>query len=314
MQISPLIKLAVCFIIGIGIAQVVPFVLVSAPTLLGIGAWLVMLALLIKQDYRSRVYQFGLPACIFMALLGFLRTKQIDERPDTSHFSKQHYSQLWVKVADSPNVREKSVRATLHVLAGEDSAQSSPCTGQVMAYFAIDSLSTQLRYGDVLKIKNRCQSTEHIGLLGDFDYRQYLARKQIFHTAYLSPNTWQKVDSNAGNPIRTYAIRLRSQLLSILSQQGIKGAEYAVASAILLGYSDELTPDLRQTYQSSGTMHILCVSGLHVGLFAMVIMQLLFFLHRKRWKLMLKAGLVLICIWSYVLITGFSPSVLRAAV
>ncbi|MCL2416589.1 MAG: competence protein ComEC family protein [Bacteroidales bacterium] len=317
MQISPLIKLAISLIIGISIAQYVHFSPSLYPTAIGIGAFLMILVVLIKQDYRNKVYQFGLSACVFMALLGFLRTKQVDQSLNPAHFSKQNYSQLLVVVDDTPNVRERSVRTTLKVIGGknnQEDAKYMPTMGKIMAYFAIDSLSTELRYGDVLTIRNRAQTTDSIKKFGNFDFRKFLRRKQIFHTIYLNQRSWQKIDEDGGNPVRAYAINVRDNFLETLSNQGITGKEYAVTSAILLGYGANLTPEIRRSYQNSGTVHILSVSGLHVGLFAMVIMHLLFFLRGERWKLLLKAVIVLTCIWSYALITGFAPSALRSAI
>jgi len=318
MQISPLVKLAISLIIGISIAQQMYFSPVLYPTAIAIVAFLVILILLIKQDYRNKVYQFGLSACIFMALLGFLRTKQMDQSLNSAHFSKQSYSYLCVTVNDTPITRGRSVRTVLKVIGGKDTVdgrmQYAPTMGKIMGYFAIDSLSTELQYGDVLIIRNRAQTTDSIKKLGDFDFRRFLARKQIFHTIYLNQRSWEKIGENGGNQIRAYAINVRDNFLLTLSQQGITGTEYAVTCAILLGYGAELTPEIRKSYQNSGTVHILSVSGLHVGLFAMVVMHLLFFLRGERWKLILKAVIVLSCIWSYALITGFAPSALRSAI
>jgi competence protein ComEC len=314
MQISPLVKLTISIIIGISIAPFVPFSMSIYPFVIGISALLMVLILLIKQDYLRKMHQFGIFACVFMVLIGFLRTKQTDQSLNQTHFSKQNYSELLVTVDDTPTVRGKSVRMVLKVVGGKESNEFSPCIGKIMAYLAIDSLSTQLRYGDVLTIRNRAQTTDSIKKFGKFDYRKFLARKQIFHTIYLNQHSWQKVDENGGSTVRAYAIDVRDDFLTTLSQQGIIGAEYAVTCAILLGYGAELTPELRKSYQNSGTVHILSVSGLHVGLFAMVMMYLLFFLRGKRWKLLLKAIIVLTCIWSYALITGFAPSALRSAI
>jgi competence protein ComEC len=314
MQISPLIKLAISIIIGISIAQFIPFSMSFYPFIIGISAFLMILILLIKQNCRSKMHEFGVWACVFMVFVGFLRTKQTDQSLNEAHFSKKNYSELCVVIDDTPTVRGKSVRTVMKVIGGKNSDEFSPCMGKIMTYFAIDSLSTQLRYGDVLTIKNRAQTTDSIKKFGDFDYRKFLARKQIFHTIYLNQWSWKKVDENGGNPVRAYAINVRDNFLSTLSAQGITGTEYAVTCAILLGYGAELTPEIRKTYQNSGTVHILSVSGLHVGLFAMVIMHLLFFLRGERWKLILKAVIVLTCIWSYALITGFAPSALRSAI
>jgi len=317
MQISPLVKLAISLIIGIWLAQHVQFLPALYPTAIGVGAFLMVLVLLIKQDYRSKVYQFGLSACVCIALLGFLRTKQVDQSLNPEHFSKHDFHELLVIVDDTPIQRGRSVRSVLKVVGGKnhrDDENYAPTMGKIMAYFAIDSLSTQLRYGDVLHIRNRAQTTDSIQKLGNFDFRRFLSRKQIFHTIYLNQRAWKKIDENGGNAVRAYAINVRDDFLETLSNQGITGTEYAVTCAILLGYGANLTPEIRKSYQNSGTVHILSVSGLHVGLFAMVIMHLLFFLRGARWKLILKAIITLTCIWSYALITGFAPSALRSAI
>ncbi|MDR0438571.1 MAG: DUF4131 domain-containing protein, partial [Bacteroidales bacterium] len=172
MQISPLVKLAISLIIGISIAQHVYFVPSFYPTAIGITAFLMILILLVKQDYRNKAHQFGLAACVFMVLVGFLRTKQADQSLNVAHFSKNTYQQLHVVVDDTPIVRGKSVRMVLKVVGGCNTVGArsahpgkncdemgrvnpAPTMGKIMAYFAIDSLSTQLRYGDVLIIRNR---------------------------------------------------------------------------------------------------------------------------------------------------------------
>ncbi|MEZ5196593.1 MAG: ComEC/Rec2 family competence protein [Bacteroidales bacterium] len=60
-------------------------------------------------------------------------------------------------------------------------------------------------------------------------------------------------------------------------------------------------------------MHILCVSGLHVGIIYVILNNLLLFLNRKRLLRITKVVLLLLLIWTYALITGLSPSVLRAS-
>ena len=91
--------------------------------------------------------------------------------------------------------------------------------------------------------------------------------------------------------------------------------EKAIASALLLGYRGMLSDETSTSFANAGAMHVLAVSGLHVGILYMVVA---FFLrldrkkaHRNNWK---KVMITLIIIWSYALLTSLSPSVTRAAV
>ncbi len=64
---------------------------------------------------------------------------------------------------------------------------------------------------------------------------------------------------------------------------------------------------------AAGAMHVLCVSGLHVGIVFLIFSFMLGFLHRKGWQKSLKTILLLGIIWFYALLTGLSPSIQRAA-
>ena len=86
-----------------------------------------------------------------------------------------------------------------------------------------------------------------------------------------------------------------------------------VAAAILLGYDDNLADEVRKNYVAAGSMHILCVSGMHVGIIYLLASALLGFLNRKKWQKTLKQVMLLALIWFYALIAGLTPSVLRAS-
>lgn len=107
---------------------------------------------------------------------------------------------------------------------------------------------------------------------------------------------------------------IREQLSLKMENITGKGKEYAVLSAITLGNTSELPRELKQAYSSSGAMHILSLSGLHIGIIYSMICICLSFLNfsykAKRVKLMIS----IIIIFLYAYITGFSPSVQRAGI
>ena len=102
-------------------------------------------------------------------------------------------------------------------------------------------------------------------------------------------------------------------MLDIYRKNGLDGSEFAVVAALTLGYTDSLAPDIYKLYSHTGAVHILSVSGLHVGIVYGAIMFLLKFLGRTRRQIILKTIISILFIWAYAIITGLSPAVMRAA-
>lgn len=170
----------------------------------------------------------------------------------------------------------------------------------------------ELNYGDVLLVKGAPQEVVPPLNPNQFNYKAYLANKNIFYRHYLQPLQYQKIASDPPNTILYYSIQLRRQLDELLHERVGEKREYAIASALILGVKDELDNSIRQAYADTGTMHVLAVSGLHVGLIYSVLMLVLARFTataRQRW---VGAILVLLALWLYAFVTGLSPSVLRA--
>jgi competence protein ComEC len=115
-----------------------------------------------------------------------------------------------------------------------------------------------------------------------------------------------------GNSLYAFAIRSRIYFKEIIYAQITAHRERAIALALLLGTKEELTPEIRETYAAAGAMHVLAVSGLHVG----IVYGLILLLFRNAYKRPVMKWIYLVVtlgtLWSYALITGLSASVLRA--
>jgi competence protein ComEC len=216
-------------------------------------------------------------------------------------------------VTEPPTEKENSMKATVHVRANLTDEPVSACDEHVMTYFRKDSLSRRIRQGDLLVITAALNPVTNAGNPYEFDYRSYLARKHIGRSAFVESGNWQLLDSYAQGPLFNFSNRIRNSLLDIFKRAGLSGNELSVASALVLGYKADLDDTLRNAYAASGAMHVLAVSGLHVGIIYMVltvILKLIPFLHRVKW---LRALILLAALWLFALITGLSPSVMRAA-
>ncbi len=162
-------------------------------------------------------------------------------------------------------------------------------------------------------INTRFQKIQNRGNPYEFDYKKYLASKNIYYQSYIKLGKWQLMAKNQGSFIYSLAYDLRKKLLSIYKEKGISGDEFSVLAALTLGVKDFLSDDITKSYSSSGAMHILAVSGLHVGIIYLILNSLLFFMDKNRLLRVLKAIVLIVFIWFFAFITGLSPSVRRAA-
>ncbi|MEG1572927.1 MAG: ComEC/Rec2 family competence protein, partial [Bacteroidales bacterium] len=185
--------------------------------------------------------------------------------------------------------------------------------GKAILYFQKDSTNAHLEYGQCVWVKLVLKKITNEPSIS-FDYARFLARKQIYYQGYVQSQNTVFCSEYNGNFLIKNALILQSNLIHILTKVGLDGREFTLASALLLGQMGDMDEDLQQAYRSAGLIHILCVSGLHIGLFATVLLSILSFLQNKRWLLILKLSIVCACIWIYAFIVGLSPSVLRSTV
>ncbi|MEN2283566.1 ComEC/Rec2 family competence protein [Algoriphagus sp. SE2] len=146
----------------------------------------------------------------------------------------------------------------------------------------------------------------------EFDYSKFLKRKGISYRQFVG-NKMLLLGKNKNSGQIYFLEHLRKKIGDILREKIQDPESNQVAQALLLGQKQYLDEDIKKAYSQSGVMHILAVSGLHVGIIYALLMFLVkpFGLKKLGWKSYL--ALVILIIWAYAMLTGFSPSVVRAA-
>jgi competence protein ComEC len=265
--------------------------------------------------YQNR-WLSGFLIYLFTLTAGYSLTIVQTEKYYSSHYSNYlNRGQVYVvRISEPPSERARSVRVFGKVRYVMDSVVSERTTGKVLLYFEKDSTALQLEYGDLLLIQSRISPTEPPGNPHQFNYKNFLANSGVYHQAYIRSDSWRRIDSNLVNPVFDFSFKARMKMLRILEKNGLAGNEFAVTSAILLGYDDLMEPELREKYAGAGALHVLCVSGLHVGIIFFIMNFLLKRLDRKKSGRIIKFLVLILSIWAYAFITGLSPSVMRAGV
>ena len=269
----------------------------------------------IQFTYRFR-WMNGFFINVILLLLGYQLTLMKTETRNINHFSKSIDSStnvICLKIIKPYVEKDKSFKVLAEITAVKGSQKWIKTIGKALIYFQKDSVSEKLNYGDCLLVRTKFNDIKSSGNPSEFNYKRYLSFQNIYQQAYVAKGAWKLFQQNKGNLLLKYSISLRDELLFLLNKNNIKNDEFAVGSALLIGYEDKLDADLINSYARCGAMHILSVSGLHVAIVYLVFNTLLFFLDKLKYGNIIKAIILIVLLWFYAALTGLSPSVLRAA-
>ena len=181
-------------------------------------------------------------------------------------------------VTSMPSEKERSFGVEMKIVAfSRDSQSVSPSRGKVIVYLQKNELARSLRIGDTILFSGAF-SKPSPQFPAEPDYSEYLRHKGIGGTGYCDSLHFALVGRYQSFGVRQVAWDSRARLIGIYERFGLTGDELAIASALTLGFKEDLSDDIRQTYSDAGVMHILAVSGLHVGIvFAIIAFMLGFF-------------------------------------
>ena len=265
------------------------------------------------KSYRYR-WIHGVAFILVFVFLGFLRAclQEVKWHPE-DYNRLQRDGWCLARLSEPPSEREKTVKAVLDIKGFQNREGLSCAGGKVMAYFQKTEETANLAYGDLLAFKVPVEALSPPMNPGEFDYRSYLERQGVTGTVYLKGGDWIPTGVRKENPLFAFAYRFRGRMMALMEQFGFEGDELGVGAAILLGYDDGLPAQVRHNYVAAGSMHILCVSGMHVGIIYLLASFLLGLLGGSKAAWLVKRVALLVLIWLYALITGLSPSILRSA-
>lgn len=260
----------------------------------------------------------GLLAVLTLYGAGLTLTQQATESRASNHLSLfGNQVEFYRAVVDEYTVtRPATYATTVRVSAVRAAGQWGPARGGIRVSIPRVPGLTAPQYGDVWLVRGAPASSKAPLNPGEFDYRRYLAYHQVYHQQFIHPDQYQQIGTAPPSRLRAVAMRAARVLDGVFRQYVRARREYALASALVLGIKDEVDQETKQAYASTGTTHIMAVSGLQVGLLFGATTWLLKRLPGRRGRLfrLLTALLSLAVIWSYAFVTGLSASVLRAAV
>ena len=259
-------------------------------------------------------FSYGIITCILFFSLGAMLTWQKDIRNNKQWLGNFYEGQngLIVTLDEPLSEKTKSFKANATVSSLIKNGQSIRVKGKIILYFKKDS-TLQLNYGSRILFKKPLQEIKNSGNPGGFDYKRYSLFQGITHQVYLKSDEFEVLNGKEENPFRKFIYSSRGKVLDIL-RTNIKGdKELGLAEALLIGYKDDLEQSLVQSYTNTGVVHIIAISGLHLGLiYWLLTLALKPFKKRKSAK-WLNPVLIITGLWLFSLLAGAQPSILRSA-
>lgn len=260
-----------------------------AVLVLAIAVLLLLFRLL--KSYRHQ-WVFGVATILTFVYLGYFRA---------CLQATEGESIALARVYEPPTEKEKTMKVLLDM-----------CGFKVMAYFEKSDEAMNLSYGDLISFSVPVEEVPPPLNPEEFNYKQYLERRGVRGRVYLKAGDWLTTGVNEANPVYAFAYRFRDRMLVALKRCGVTEDEFGVAAAILLGYDESLPAQIRQNYVAAGSMHILCVSGMHVGIIYLLASFVLSLFGKGKRRTFIRRLVLLALVWFYALLTGLSPSIMRS--
>ena len=309
----PLVRISIWFILGILTAHYTHLNGLIILGFLSIASILLFLSYLKPKNKFQPKLNFAISLYFLFFTIGIIsvnihnpsnQKKHYTQNP--KHFENQHLIDILLIE------KLKSTKKNQRFIADIIEVDQKKFAGKVILNIANDNQKRGLTVGTRLLITDQLVKNFKPNNPDQFDYGSYLATKGIYAQIYTEVNQIKK-SSKINKDIWYYTSLFRSKIAENLAKSGFQKEELAVIMALILGQQQDISVDVLQDYQYAGAVHILSVSGLHVGFILIFIGFLLQPLPNTKTGNAFKIIITLLALWLFAIIAGFSPSVVRSA-
>jgi competence protein ComEC len=309
---TPFFKLVVPFIIGIISHNILKPELKICQLLFALAVVFFIILTVFKYFRSYHVnYLWGIIITLLFFASGLFLTSIKTEKNKIPP-GLFHSETISVTVYDLPVYEKNKWKGYAEISAFKEKKLWKSCKSLSKINIYCDSSKFRITAGDHLLITNKVEYLPEVITPLQFDNKKYLYYKEIQVQINTKSDSCIKLSTGTSS-FRFRVLKIREALISKLKNKSIKNQEQAVLSSLLLGYTNELDSETRNAFAAAGVMHILSVSGMHVGLVYGFLLMALFFMRNSLKLKVVRLFIVLLGIWVYSLITGFSPPVIRSA-
>ena len=308
-----IIKLTFCLIVGILIGYLLNLPITLTLFLTGSFLIALLISLISSKNKFIKTIWFEIFTYIIIILVGVLTTHLHNQKNFSNHYTKQFLNEIDTLKTITFRIREVLKpgnyydKYIIDILKVDDTL----CKGKSLLNIKKKSTQSLLNVDDAFITKTDFKDLIHPLNPHQFDYKNYLKKKYIYHQLFISDESLLKVNSNT-NTLFGIANKIRNSINLKLQSYNFKPDELAIINALLLGQRQDISKEVYSSYTNAGAIHILAVSGLHVGIILLILSFILKPIERFKHGKLIKTVLLVGFLWSFALITGLSASVTRA--
>ena len=308
----PLSRISIGFVAGILVVYYLKPTVLLVFSLLFVAVCAFTIAYFVSKRNAVNAIYFGL-ATYFLAFGIGASTQIIHTDSFQSNNYIHHESIFEKKHLVSVTVREKLRSSSFNdryvVLVNQIDGLAK--SGRLLLNVRKDSLNRTFEIGTHLQIKGSLYQNGPAKNPNQFDYGKYLENKQIYAQMYADVSE-MKMGSIIEKDVWYYTSKLRTKIIRNLEKSNFHKAELHVAIALILGQQQDISPEIIKDYQYAGAVHVLSVSGLHIGFILLFVTFLLKPFPNTRRGSFIKLIIILLSLSLFGLIAGLAPSVLRS--
>lgn len=310
----PLARITIGFILGILSTNYLNLSVTFTLVALTVVIVLFYTSYYYTTNKQKRVTYFGITTYLLAFCIG-ITTQTLH----TESFRKNNYTN-YQGIYDKPhlidfiiNEKLKSNNYSDRYIATIKQINQKPMSGKMVVNIKKDSTQLNLEIGNCIRIKGQLFKNSAPKNPNQFDYSNYLDKKNIYAQLYIQRSDIA-ISTQIEKDIWYYAARIRTKIIQNLEKNGFNKTEMNVALALILGQQQDISPEIIKDYQYAGVTHILSVSGLHVGYILIFITYILKPIPNTQKGSLIKLITIIVSLFAFAVISGFSPSVLRSVV
>ena len=307
----PLARIFIGFLFGIILFRIASFNSVFVYSSLAIA----VVGLLISSFYclKNNFYKILFGCFVFIAsfLCGISTALIHKENSNPYHYTNQITNYEKVRKLDLLLVEKlKSSSKNNRYVSEVKEVDGRKSYGKVILNIPKKDSVKNMKIGFHLKVigvvfKNKNPLNPNL-----FDYNSYLENQEIYAQVYTKQN--QIKIGNYESSLWAGFSNFRETIISNLEHSAISKEELNVLNALILGQQQDISTEVLKDYQYAGAVHVLSVSGLHVGFILLFITFLLKPISNSRKGSLLKLIIVVLSLWSFAILAGLAPSIVRS--
>ena len=307
-----IIKLSICLIIGIFIAG---FIAIPLDYILYISTFLLpvlFVSLIISRNQFIKNNWFGSLAFLTTISIGILIVNLHNEKNFESHYTKftsyeNNTNTIVFKIREILKSSLYHDKYVVDILKIEDDFVS----GKLLLNIEKDSIKKNLNVDDEYQVKTTFSEINTPLNPHQFNYKNYLKKQYIYHQIYINNASLFNRHSK-GETVFGLAAKLRETINLKLTKYNFKYTELSIINALLLGQRQDINKEIYDSYAKAGAIHILAVSGLHVGIILMFLSFVFKPIENLKHGKTIKTILIIAILWCFAIVAGLSASVTRA--